>query len=409
MVASAMLTLSPAEDSDDHRDPEDQATSVLRLVANPWGSDWEPLAVGIDTLDCGYHVVPKLASEPVLAALEALREQAQSQHQPLPWVDDLLPGLLYPGAGAKSHTYRYHLETPIGHIYIRGKPVLDGTPSVFISFSSESLWCQGGPLTVARRAEAWLLARGFVTESIQPSRCDVAIDVHMPGGITRDLIEAHLVTRARQRVALTDWQHFKGYAVGSRPSPIYARIYDKTLEIQQASHKFWFWDIWGKRLTSGVIRFEFQVNRSYLRDLVPPINVLEELIARLPDVLRYLTDDWFSLRVPTNERAARRAVLPAWQAVCDEAVTRLGGAGSRTPVIRDHGLAGSREQLRIQGMSWLVNLSADSGIDDPEQAMRWGIETLLGETNLDEFHAKVRSKRIKLGRPLDGLPGEAQS
>ena len=108
MVASmSMLTIPAVPDACS----PDQADSVLRLVANPWGSDWRPLGVGIDSLDCGYYVTPLHGAERFLTDLDALRQRAQGQHQPLPWDDTLLPGMLYPGAGDKSHSYRYHLES----------------------------------------------------------------------------------------------------------------------------------------------------------------------------------------------------------------------------------------------------------------------------------------------------------
>jgi hypothetical protein len=375
-----------------------QADSVLRLVAKPFGSDWRVLAAGIDTLDCGYHVVPLQGSVVTLEALEGHRVRAQGVHEPVPWDDDELPGMLYPGAGARSHTYRYHLETPIAHVYIRGKPVLDGTPSVLVCFNSEALWCQGGALPLVARVQAWLKARGLATEWVQPSRCDLAMDVHMPGGMSRDEIEAHLVTRAKARDCRTDWDRFKGYSLGSRRSPLFARFYDKTLEMAEASKKYWLRDVWGEPLTSGVIRFEFQLNRDFLHALKLPHDTVAELLPEVPRVWKYLTTQWCTLRCQDDgQRATRRAVLPAWQRIVDEGIARLGGSGTLAPIQRSHGLAGDEEHLRRQGLSFMTSAMAVHPGKTPKEALQHALRAVVDSFPQEDVAGRVRIKRIKRG------------
>jgi hypothetical protein len=365
--------------------------------------DWKPLAAGIDTLECGYHVTPLAASDRFLGALEALREQARERCKPLPWEDELLPGMLFPGAGAKAGTYRYHLETRIGHVWIRAEAALVGTPNVLVSFSSEALWCQGGPIALIEVVRVWLRQHGLSTDSIQPSRCDLAVDVRVPGGVTREWIEAHLVTRAKSRQVRTDWDTFKGYAIGSRQSPIYARMYDKTLEIAESSHKYWLWDFWGEPLRADVVRIEFQINRSYFRELRPRIDTIDRLFARITDLWRYLTEEWMSLRLPNGQRASRRAMFPGWQSAIDYGLTVFETGCNRLPLVRNHGITGNLEYLRRIGYSWLSSLAANGDTSDPIAAIHHGIGDLLADIDGDEFRERVRLKRIRSGRSLEGL------
>jgi hypothetical protein len=125
----------------------------------------------------------------------------------------------------------------------------------------------------------------------------------------------------------------------SSSSPISCRIYDKTQEIEQKSHKTWFYDLWEKG-TSGpyggcydrssdakVWRVEYHFAREFFRNLEHPIESAYDLLDQFRSLWTYaagqiegdadgLPDGWLRYVMPTDDsNRSRWPVHPAWVVV----------------------------------------------------------------------------------------------
>jgi hypothetical protein len=93
-----------------------------------------------------------------------------------------------------------------------------------------------------------------------------------------------------------------------------ARIYDKTVEIQRRGVS-WLPDLWG---TDGSDRPVWRLEYQYRRAVLAEFNLVgvDETVASVQDLWRYGTEEWMSLRVPTNHSVRRRwPVDPVWEEI----------------------------------------------------------------------------------------------
>ncbi|MGD0283592.1 MAG: hypothetical protein ABSB95_14670, partial [Dissulfurispiraceae bacterium] len=84
------------------------------------------------------------------------------------------------------------------------------------------------------------------------------------------------------------------------------------------SCKAWFHELWIKAGWDGITpvwRIEFQLRRDFLKEF--QINSFNDLQGTLPDMWRYLTEEWFTLRQKVSEdtNKTRWPLLPFWQIV----------------------------------------------------------------------------------------------
>ncbi|GHO88719.1 hypothetical protein KSZ_67250 [Dictyobacter formicarum] len=120
----------------------------------------------------------------------------------------------------------------------------------------------------------------------------------------------------------------------SGASPISCRIYNKTLEIVQKSHKTWMYDLWKKGTvgpyggkwdgSSPVWRNEFHITRSFLHNLAVPIEGAYDLLNHFPSLWSYAAgradgdadgdaDGWLRYVMPTEDsNRSRWPTHPAW-------------------------------------------------------------------------------------------------
>ena len=149
---------------------------------------------------------------------------------------------------------------------------------------------------------------------------------------------------------------------GSRGGALYARIYDKTRELDGKGDDWWH-DIWGTRYDSErpVIRVEFEFSRTGLREFY--IDTPDDAFAQLGALWAYATGTWLSLRAPTNDDTRSRwPVAPRWHAV-----QRATLAGNSLPAerIKAGQKAGSLRKLMPQLVGCLTSAAVHLGTDDP--------------------------------------------
>lgn len=177
-------------------------------------------------------------------------------------------------------------------------------PNFFVKYRSVALW-HHGLLNLHNRFLEWAASVGmtpFRHESI--ARVDFAFDYQIPE-VDFDLDS--FVTTARK-----DNQHRKSkkvqtYTFGS--DQIVLRMYNKTDEIEEASHKTWFYDLWGT--DKNVWRIEWQLRKVALKFM--GIESISDLNECQGDMLRMLVKD-STLRAKSNDsNRSRWGLHPIWQ------------------------------------------------------------------------------------------------
>lgn len=114
-----------------------------------------------------------------------------------------------------------------------------------------------------------------------------------------------------------------GYQFGKR-GRVNARLYDKTLEIKQQSHKDYLYPIWEEQGWDGkskVWRLEFELRKDFLKDY--GINDRNDLVDHLESLWQYCTTTWLQVKRPNpnDSRKDRWPLYPWWadiQDVCFE-------------------------------------------------------------------------------------------
>ncbi|MCW2843471.1 MAG: hypothetical protein JWN22_1387 [Nocardioides sp.] len=226
------------------------------------------------------------------------------------------------------------------------------------------------------------------------SRIDVFMDVQGWALTSED--RSRFVCRARQ---LTMWESdatFQTMRFGTGKSGVMARIYDKSEE-SRAKGTDWWPDVWGETYQAGerVLRVEFQVTREVLAQT--SIHEPVDALGRLPGLWGYLTDEWLSLRTPTEDQTRSRwPVAPEWQDV-QGASLRNGAIGLER--MKAGHRAGSIRRLLPATRGYLAAVGALGGAHSLAEALRVvGREiTLQDEAGRHSFDVQLASKRLAFG------------
>lgn len=199
--------------------------------------------------------------------------------------------------------YRYVLSDACYEIRLTDKM----QPSCHVQFSSRGLWTVGLPKLIEDLL-AWFDAVG--THQIRPnavSRADFAFDFHLP---VVDFTTESFVTRLTKDAVWREHGAQQSFQLGQ--GDVVVRLYDKVAEINQASGKLWFYELWKQQ--QDVWRIEFQVRRQELKKR--GIKTLDDLKDHQGDLLRELCTRHTTLRVPTGDRnRARWPLHPLWTAL----------------------------------------------------------------------------------------------
>ncbi len=349
--------------------------------------EYRVLLAGIDTLDFGIYVEFDTSWPKIARKLAQLKAQARGTTGRI--IDGGRCAVL---PGGKPN-YQFHLQYPGFHLYVSRKSRPDGdTPNVFVSLNSHFLWDQGErAAVVVVQKELSELAQGTIREC-RMSRCDLAVDLLVPGGLTDGFIRDHAVSRAGEQRIVVKHSAMQTHYIGAPNSEISLRVYNKSIEILR-SNKLWFLPLWGLVENANVWRFEFQVRRPMLDAC--QINSLEDLLTKRGELWRYLTESWFSLRLHDDENATRRTVHPLWGTLqgCAE---RLGPRGE--PLRRVRCLPSTDSQCVMkQAASRLVGFAARERLSEFDDALMKLCEALRCEFQDRNFVEECQLKAIQLG------------
>jgi len=294
------------------------AEPVTRHALIPHLDNFQFLLCGFDSLDIGIFVEWGYDWSVVLKALYAFKEKAQKCGEV---VEETIPGrncVIYPNG--KGDNYTFHLQFPEYHLYIAKTDKFTSSPNVYLSINSETMWGRGFTYALDLVA-ADLKYFGGKIDSILPSRLDICVDFKLSPGLTLPFLEEHAVCRSRDLRPIIKGGILETCYFGSPAAPIRLRIYNKGKEVLKKGEKLWFADLWGTNDLEDIWRVEFQLRRAALKQF--KINDFEDLWQRAGGLWKYLTGEWFSLRLRDNDRQDRRSIHPWWLEV-QSCAERLG-------------------------------------------------------------------------------------
>jgi hypothetical protein len=284
------------------------------------------LCSGVDAL----YLSGRSELSPLLfEVLEERRQSAEAADEPQPL---LLAGEVFFVEPRSFGKYRYRLAHPSG---LFGVTTSDKLPSFYVQPYAEFLH-GAGPTAVLdffdRAGE--FLAGGPVHWAA--SRLDLFCDVQ--GWNLHGDDRARFVCRADDLDLRERRAAFGGLNFGQRSTnTVYARIYDKTLQIDKKGLDWWP-VIWGDRYdrSQPVLRVEFQIGRQGLTEY--GVDTPTEALELAGPIWANVTESWLTYRTPTaDETRSRWPVTPEWQGI-QRATLRSDAIGvERTRALRRKG------------------------------------------------------------------------
>ncbi|SDG73147.1 hypothetical protein [Propionivibrio dicarboxylicus] len=178
-------------------------------------------------------------------------------------------------------------------------------PNFYVTYRSHALWHYGAD-ELHGRFLRWAKSVGlepFRAESL--SRVDFAFDYWIDA---IDFDEDSFVTTAVKDVQYRKNGQVQTFSFGT--SPIVLRVYNKSEEIAESSHKTWFYPLWGDT-QDNVWRIEWEIRKAMLRYI--GIRTFADLRERQGDLLRPLVESSASLRRKTaDSNRSRWPLHPLW-------------------------------------------------------------------------------------------------
>jgi len=355
------------------------------------------LIAGIDTLEIGYCISSYKISEDEWDVLTEAKESAQST-------------LYDKGTGVKFQGYdfmvlragwgRYKLILSNEDLDIR--IFMDARsglyfPELKVRFKSQLLWRNGWQDAVSKIDE-WIRSWANVTE-VKISRIDIMVDIMVKLPILSPELK-EVVTRSRKK---SEFGVYERYAEGKKPSgyrfgknDILCRIYDKTLEILRSDKK-WFEYLWGENgweRGKTVTRVEFQCRRKIIRMM--KIEAIEDLFSRVPDLWKYLTEEWLSIRIiQADSHRTRWPASQFWRSVQYSVVL----FGQPTGVSRIKQLRAKSASLENIARGYMLNLIALASMSLEKADIEYGkryLEYIVGKW-IEEptFEQEIEKRRHK--------------
>lgn len=348
--------------------------NVTKAVRDEIRRAVELVGFGVDTLvlnilptDRAYQLEQRRVDSDLQAELSLLKQRAQDEEEDVAsrFVFDGSP-LLMRTKGSEGFNWILHNHALTLAVNRGSKMQLLGQ----VRYSSEYLWslrdAQTGRQDISKgiyEVHVFLISIFGDYIALQPSACDLAVDVAYLdlGGIQE--VQEHFITRAqldgRLPVDMLDtsvdgvidgpdqirrrWRKVTGLPFGSRNGQVSGLLYDKTHEIKYHSpQKAWFHDLWqavkrkdGSSVWDGkspVWRIEVRFKRRALheftvKDEFHGIEDAYQLEAHLQGLWSYavghsvggedgLPDGWLRYVVPTEDtNRSRWPVHPDWQVI----------------------------------------------------------------------------------------------
>lgn len=340
-----------------------QGTLPSNTVPNNCNSEYfKLLRFGVDSLYLSYpgELLPVVDDK-----LKELKQIAQSP-EPFEQVKAQYPinGHIFEVKDKGARLFPYILEDNAFRIQLARS---QSVPLAYVKISSEYL-THAGAVVAEKALEAILNQFGVVHESANVSRIDLFVDF-----VSSENMESwnrhSWVTRASAINAYSIERAFSGWVIGAG-GVISCRLYDKTLEIEKQSKKFYLHELWKKAGWNGkdkVWRLEFQLNREVLTQ--KGLGKLTEVLDNLNGIWSYATTEWLRLTLPNgdDQTRSRWPIHPLWGYLSSiDWETNGGPLSSRFSAARVPG----NDWLCKIGLSTLISLMACKGIKDFDSGIR---------------------------------------
>ncbi|HOI54063.1 MAG TPA: hypothetical protein PLP01_02330 [Phycisphaerae bacterium] len=364
---------------------------------------WRLLAANLDTLHLNLYITWDGIWRVLSSHLDA--HSRTSPYAPFPGLAPYaVDGQLHVTGEFPGFPFRLRLPTATIHLKRTAAPPAS-SPNAIVHIGSRALWTHNCQVCIDQVIKA-VAAFGGRIDLIQPSRCDLAADFLLPGGLTDDFLKEHTVARSRKRTIYTDSTgRLESYYVG-QGGDISLRIYDKERQLAtRPDDRSLFLNAWGLTSPRNVWRVEYQLRRERLKGL--GVETLDNLTQSLRNLWVHLTTSWASLRLPDNPNQTRRAIHPGWKAVQAAAST---WGDDQTLQLRRRPPSRDISGLVNQMAGCLVGLAARTGLETLDAAYRL-LGDLLTKTNVAlNFPARLAAKRLDLGLLAPGAEeSEARS
>ena len=364
-------------------DPLDAPPSNRASNSCKQDESFELLALGIDSLDLSFQG----STDPfVESQLKYLKELARSRDpQEVASARIEIHGSTYHVRDKGSGLYPFVLENS------RMRVCLASTrstrlPMVFVQLRSAFL-TEVGPKAAAMESSAVATHLGLVDGAATVARIDLCADYTTETDLAVD--ERAWVTRLRGKNAYWAEGRLSGWAMGYG-GPLVFRNYDKTLEIEQKSKKFYLHDVWKQKgwyPLDRVWRAEFEIRREMLARFCG-LRQVAEVLASIPSLWRFLVEDGVRLTVPsdTDGTRARWPNHPLWNSLAT--VPWHGDEATLNRRKLEPAFANSRMVAR-QMASAISTVMAAEGVTDVETAKELAWRITLNEL---ELHGLVTGK-----------------
>lgn len=264
-----------------------------------------PVQELVSGVDAVYLSARSNLSAPLVDRLHEARQRAQVLEAP---VDFEFGGTNFRVQPFGVLKYRFRLDHANGLIGVSPGGHL---PTFFVQPRAEFIHALGPGQAVAWFRGLLEAECHFVQLSVR--RADLFADFQ---GLTITGDDRHrFVSRAKKRTTDEDDETFNGLRFGRRSTgTICARIYDKTIELEESKAFYWR-EMWGDYdPTRPVVRVEFELGREALRQFA--ITTPEQFLDAVGALWVHLTDEWLSLRIRTDDQTKSRwPVDPSWQTV----------------------------------------------------------------------------------------------
>ncbi len=309
------------------------------------------LTSGIDAFYLsGFGTIPS----GLLDYLDVARSRAIEHGTP---VDADLGGYPVRVLGSPWQMYRYCVQHELARF---GFTLSDALPAVRVQPTAMALHALG-PETTVLWVRNVLDAVGADVQ-LQVARLDLHSD--WQGFWIEAEERQNFVGYANRRALYEIDDELSGLNIGARGGAVYARLYDKTREVEQTGHDWWP-ELWGNQFDPErpVLRIEFEFSRDGLREF--GVSSPEDAFEQVGPLWAYATGSWLSLRVPTgDDTRSRWPVDPRWQSVQRSA---MAGAALPAKRIRAGEKAGSLRKLMPALVGFLsgsaVHLGTSNVID----------------------------------------------
>ena len=281
-------------------------------------------------------------------------------------------------------------------------------PSVMVEIRSETLW-RYSPSVAVQRILIFLENQAAKIIVVKPSRLDLCLDLLLPVETwTLNLLDT-AVTRSAHRAPFFKHQNLTGIQFGK--GDISARLYDKALEINQKSKKFWFYDLWKiDSVPDGfrAIRVEFQLRRGVLKTL--GLDTLDAAFPTLENIWAYCSQKWLAFHNHPERQYHHRPLSPWWQVVQNSFL----GIEQPTPLIRAKAISTECHRLARQAYGYFISLlgvrltSPSNAITSTDLFDEFIQSTILAGKTPKDIVDDVAEKVLKLYRSQDKVKAARQ-